>query len=45
MDNNEYAELYWHTADTAVKAVAISGLVSPPHPNIPSIIVTMNNVS
>lgn len=45
MDSNEYAELYWHTADTAVKAVAISGLVSPPHPNIPSIIVTMDNVS
>jgi len=45
MDTNEYAELYWHTADTDVKAVAVSGAMTPPHPDIPSIILTMANVS
>lgn len=45
MNTNEYAEIYWHTADTDAKAVAVSGAISPPHPDIPSIILTMNNVS
>lgn len=44
MDTNEFAEIVWHTADTNVKAVAVSGHVSPPHPDIPSIILTVNNV-
>lgn len=45
MNTNEYAEIVWHTADTDVKAVAVSGITNPTHPDIPSIIVTMNNVS
>jgi len=45
MNTNEYAEIYWHTDDTDVRAVAVSGAMTPPHPDIPSIILTMNNVS
>lgn len=44
MDTNEFAQIYWYSSDTAVKMAAISGLVSPPRPDIPSIIVTMNSV-
>lgn len=45
MDTNEFAEIVWHTADTDVKAVAVSGITNPTHPDIPSIILTVNNVS
>jgi len=45
MDTNEHAEIIWHTADTDVKAVAVTGHVNPSHPDIPSIILTMDNVS
>lgn len=44
MDTNEFAEIIWHTADTNVKAVAVSGITDPVHPSIPSIILTVNNV-
>lgn len=44
MDTNEFAEIVWHTADTNVKAVAVSGITDPVHPSIPSIILTVNNV-
>lgn len=44
MDTNEFAEIIWHTADTDVKAVAVSGITNPAHPSIPSIILTVNNV-
>ena len=44
MDTNEYAEIMWHTADTDVEAVAVSGITDPVHPSIPSIILTVNNV-
>ena len=45
MDANEFAEIVWHTNDTAVEAVAASGHTNPSHPDIPSIILTVNNVS
>ena len=44
MDTNEFAEIVWHTDDTNVKAVAVSGHTNPSHPDIPSIILTVNNV-
>jgi hypothetical protein len=44
MDTNEFAEIIWHTDDTNVKAVAVSGHTNPSHPDIPSIILTVNNV-
>lgn len=45
MDTNEYAQIMWHTDDTDAKAVAVSGQTNPPHADIPSIILTVNNVS
>lgn len=45
MDTNEFAEIVWHTDDTDVEAVAVSGHTNPSHPDIPSIILTVNNVS
>ena len=45
MDVNEYAELYWHSDDLDVVALAASGHAVPAHPDIPSIILTVNNVS
>jgi len=45
MDANEYAELYWHSDDLDVVALAASGHAVPAHPDIPSIILTVNNVS
>jgi len=44
MDTNEFAELYWHTDDLNVVALAASGHTVPTHPDIPSIILTVNNV-
>jgi len=44
MDTNEYAQLYWHSNDTNVVALAASGHAVPAHPDIPSIILTVNNV-
>ena len=44
MDTNEFAELYWHSDDLNVVALAASGHAVPAHPDIPSIILTVNNV-
>ena len=44
MDTNEFAELYWHADDLDVVALAASGHAVPAHPDIPSIILTVNNV-
>ena len=44
MDTNEYAQLYWHSDDLNVVALAASGHTVPAHPDIPSIILTVNNV-
>ena len=44
MDSNEYAELYWHSDDLDVAVIAASGHAVPAHPDIPSIILTVNNV-
>jgi hypothetical protein len=44
MDSNEYAQLYWHSNDLNVFALAASGHAAPAHPDIPSIILTVNNV-
>jgi hypothetical protein len=44
MDTNEFAELYWHADDLNVVALAASGHAVPAHPDIPSIILTVNNV-
>lgn len=44
MNTNEYAQIMWYTPDTAVKAVAVSGLTNPTRPDIPSIILTVDNV-
>lgn len=45
MDTKEYAQIYWHTVDTNLKLVALSGSVNPVHSDTPSVIVTVNNVS
>ena len=45
MDANEHAELYWHSDDLDVVILAASGHTVPAHPDIPSIILTVNNVS
>ena len=45
MDSNEFAELYWHSDDLDVAVIAASGHTVPVHPDIPSIILTVNNVS
>lgn len=45
MDSNEYAQLYWHSDDLNVVALAASGHVNPSRPDIPSIILTVNNVN
>jgi hypothetical protein len=44
MDSNEFAELYWHSDDLDVAVIAASGHTVPVHPDIPSIILTVNNV-
>jgi len=44
MDTNDFAELYWHADDLNVVALAASGHAVPAHPDIPSIILTVNNV-
>jgi hypothetical protein len=44
MDTNEFAEIYWHTDDLNVVALAASGHTVPTHPDIPSIMLTVNNV-
>ena len=44
MDTNEFAQLYWHSEDLNVVALAASGHAVPAHPDIPSIILTVNNV-
>lgn len=44
MDTNEFAELYWHADDLDVVVLAASGHAVPAHPDIPSIILTVNNV-
>jgi len=44
MDTNEFAELYWHSDDLDVAVIAASGHAVPAHPDIPSIILTVNNV-
>ena len=45
MDANEHAELYWHSDDLDVVILAASGHTVPAHPDIPSVILTVNNVS
>jgi len=44
MDSNEFAELYWHSDDLDVAVIAASGHAVPAHPDIPTIILTVNNV-
>jgi hypothetical protein len=44
MDTNEFAQLYWHSDDLNVVVLAASGHAVPSHPDIPSIILTVNNV-
>jgi len=44
MDTNEFAQLYWHSDDLDVVVLAASGHAVPAHPDIPSIILTVNNV-
>lgn len=44
MNTNEYAQIYWYSADNNTKLIAASGFTTPARPDIPSIIVTMNNV-
>ena len=45
MDANEHAELYWHSDDEDVAVIAASGHAVAAVPDIPSIILTVNNVS
>lgn len=44
MDSNEFAEIYWHSDDLDVAVISASGHAVPAHPDIPSIILTVNNV-
>jgi hypothetical protein len=45
LDANDTAEIRWCSSDSNVRLVAASGLTSPTRPDIPSVIVTVNNVS
>lgn len=45
LNSNDTVEIRWSSADTNVRIVAASGLTSPTRPDIPSAIVTINNVS
>ena len=45
MNANEYAQIYWHSDALDMVVLAASGHAVPAHPDIPSIILTVNNVS
>lgn len=44
MTENQYAQIMWSTPDTDVSIYFADGLTSPTRPNIPSVIVTVNEV-
>lgn len=44
MTENQYAQIMWSTPDTDVSIYFANGLTSPTRPNIPSVIVTVNEV-
>lgn len=43
-NNSNYVEIMWYTPSSTISVDAISGLTSPTRPNIPSIIMTVNQV-
>ena len=45
LNSKDTAEIRWHSSDTNVALVAVSGHTVPSHPDIPSVIVTVNSVS
>lgn len=45
LDANHTTEIRWSSSDANVQLVATSGLSTPTRPDIPSVIVTLNNVS
>lgn len=45
LNANDTTEIRWSSSDSNVRLVAASGLTSPTRPDIPSAIVTINNVS
>lgn len=44
MTENQYAQIMWSTPDTDVSIYFANNLTSPTRPNIPSVIVTVNEV-
>ena len=44
MTENQYVQIMWSTPDTDVSIYFANGLTSPTRPNIPSVIVTVNEV-
>jgi hypothetical protein len=42
--SGDYVQLVWYSSDLNMRLVAVSGLVNPPRPDIPSVIVTMCTV-
>lgn len=45
LEAGDYIELAWHSADTAVRALYQSASTSPTRPAVPSIILTVTNVT
>jgi hypothetical protein len=45
LDNNEHAQIRWHSLDTDVRILASGSRVSPDRPATPSVILTVNRVA
>ena len=44
LNANDYLEIMWSSADTGMRIFATSGLTSPTRPDVPSVIVTVNQI-
>jgi hypothetical protein len=44
LNANDYLEIMWSSADSAMRIFATSGLTSPTRPEKPSVIVTVNQI-
>jgi hypothetical protein len=44
LNANDYLEIMWSSADSAMRIFATSGLTSPTRPDVPSVIVTVNQI-
>jgi hypothetical protein len=45
MNENDYAELYWHSDDIEMRVYARPAATNPTRPSIPSIIATVTQVA